>query len=1005
MIKKFFSMASALILLLLFAISSAVATFIESFYDTQTAWALVYSTFWFGLIQVYLCANLIYNIQEYKLFSLKKLPSLMFHISFVFILIGAGLTRYFGFEGEMYLKENQSSNSFNTFQSYIHFGVGTNENNFLTSIPKYISKLDNNDFNLNLKFGDKQANLKYKKFIPNAVYYWEKNNDGKAILEVLFSNDQNQRQITLTQGESVEIADMSFCFDSEPKQEKFIKITLENEEFFIQTNQDIDFLNMINMNKTKLNKNSKQKFENLGFYSLHKINFAPKTMLSHAKKSVKSGNNGKDAILADLITDSSRDEIVIFRDEEATLMEKNGNVFFAAWSPTKINLPFEIKLNKFVFERYPGSKSPKNYSSFVSIIDQNNSFDYHIFMNHVLDYKGYRFFQHSYDMQETGSVLSVNYDPGKIPTYIGYFLLTIGLLLNILNPNSRFRKLLSYFNKNTLILAFALIFINQLHADPHINKEYAKELASLIVQDSNGRMKPFDTLSHEILTKIYGSTNIFNLNSNEALFSMHINSDFWANANIIKIKDKQIKKILNMPPNQKYTSFSNFFDKNTEYKLLKHSELANRKSPSTRSLFDKEIVKIDEKINILYSVFMGDFFRVIPKQNDKNNAWHSPTSVIMGFKGDERKQSLEILQNIFDTAIEAQNNNDWSMATKSLKDLKNYQFTHGSSVIPSKNHIYFEILFNKYNVFKNLIFVYLLIGLILFVNVFVKMSKKSKICDFIFKSAYYINIAAFILQSIWMGIRWYISGHAPWSNSYESMVYIAWALILCGIIFANKSQISLSLTNILAGITLFTAHLSWLDPQITTLVPVLQSYWLTIHVSVITASYGFLGLCCMLGLFTLILFSMQGKNENLELSKNILETTKINEISMILGLSLLIIGNFLGGVWANESWGRYWGWDSKETWSLISILTYTAVLHERFVKKLNSQIIFAISSLFAYWAIIMTYFGVNFYLTGMHSYASGEPVQTPEFVIIVIIIFVFVSVLGIIRGKKYSKPL
>ena len=203
---------------------------------------------------------------------------------------------------------------------------------------------------------------------------------------------------------------------------------------------------------------------------------------------------------------------------------------------------------------------------------------------------------------------------------------------------------------------------------------------------------------------------------------------------------------------------------------------------------------------------------------------------------------------------------------------------------------------------------------------------------------------------------------------------------------------------------LFVAHLSWIDPQITNLQPVLRSYWLTIHVSVITASYGFLGLCSLLGIFTLLLFALQGKSENTRLSTNILEATRINEMAMILGLCLLTFGNFLGGVWANESWGRYWGWDSKETWALISILVYAAVLHMRFVKCLNSQLTFAVASMFAYWVIVFTYFGVNFYLTGMHSYAAGDAVQVPAFVY-VIGIGMFVLWGLALRGKKYSKTL
>ena len=299
--------------------------------------------------------------------------------------------------------------------------------------------------------------------------------------------------------------------------------------------------------------------------------------------------------------------------------------------------------------------------------------------------------------------------------------------------------------------------------------------------------------------------------------------------------------------------------------------------------------------------------------------------------------------------------------------------------------------------------VYLIAGLALLLVVFIRLASNVRL-NVIFKIVYIVNILAFIAHTAGLALRWYISGHAPWSDSYESLVYIAWALALSGIVFSRRSAISLALTAILAGCVLFVAHLSWIDPQITNLQPVLRSYWLTIHVSVITASYGFLGLCSLLGIFTLLLFALQGKSENTRLSTNILEATRINEMAMILGLCLLTFGNFLGGVWANESWGRYWGWDSKETWALISILVYAATLHMRFVKCLNSQLVYAVASMFAYWAIVFTYFGVNFYLTGMHSYAAGDIVQVPAFVYITLIgMFVLWGLA--LRGKKYSKTL
>ena len=240
-----------------------------------------------------------------------------------------------------------------------------------------------------------------------------------------------------------------------------------------------------------------------------------------------------------------------------------------------------------------------------------------------------------------------------------------------------------------------------------------------------------------------------------------------------------------------------------------------------------------------------------------------------------------------------------------------------------------------------------------------------------------------MLHTLGLISRWYIAGYAPWSNAYESMIYIAWAGAAAGLIFFRKSLLSVSATNFVAGITLFVANLGFMDPQIGTLVPVLKSYWLNIHVSVITASYSFFGLSLVLGVVALVLFILRSDKRK-HIDQSILNINAINEISLILGLGLLTIGTFLGGVWANESWGRYWGWDPKETWSLITIVAYTVVLHVRLVKRFNTPYIFSVVSTLGFYAVLMTYFGVNFYLSGKHSYASGEPVPIPTFLYVMV---------------------
>ena len=250
----------------------------------------------------------------------------------------------------------------------------------------------------------------------------------------------------------------------------------------------------------------------------------------------------------------------------------------------------------------------------------------------------------------------------------------------------------------------------------------------------------------------------------------------------------------------------------------------------------------------------------------------------------------------------------------------------------------------------------------------------------IMRVSWAILFIGFAIHVLGMGIRWYIAGHAPWSNAYESIVFIAGSTVLAGIILARQSPFALAGTAILAGVTMGVAHMNFINPEITNLVPVLKSYWLMIHVATILSGDGFLGLGSILSLMVLILFIIRGKKGNENIDRSIKELTNLSEMGLIIGLFLLTIGNFLGGVWANESWGRYWGWDSKETWAAVTILIYASVLHLRFLPALKSTFAFNVASAWAYSSVLMTYFGVNYYLSGLHSYAAGDPVPIPMWV-------------------------
>ncbi len=1053
-IKSIGDLRVSVVLFLLFALFCALATFIESAYGTPTAWAMVYDTFWFEYIQLLLGINLLCGMFRYKMFGLKKLPLMIFHISFLFILVGSAMTRYAGFEGILPIREHTQNSLIESSKTSLRISAIKDGERYSAVNDRYIGNLPfANSFKLKLNLGDDQAVLKYKDLILNAHYTYKENNNSDPLLVLMLSQKGSQGvDVKFEKGEVKNIEGVNFAFMNDNVKAPFVKI---DENLTLSSSENLHFLSMLDGQNLDLKIGEKANAKERRLYEIKDISFVVKAASLHAQEALEGSNRpqdesfwlwfksawlevgrtmlistfgepqnwknslllhfkdfalsnenknleltGSNALKLELSYKNESKEFYIFEYNKPIMIELAGQKFFISWALSYEQLPFDIYLRDFVLDRYPGSMSPASYASEITVKNNNENFDYRIFMNNVLDYDGYRFYQSSYDQDEKGTVLSVNKDPGKIPTYIGYFLLCLGMFMNFLNPHSRFRTLARLINKDTLkhtsvIISILLLsfgsektFAQDLNSTlPVVNTNHAKALATLIVQKSaDGRMVPFDTLSREILEKIHQSDSYKGQNSNAVMLSMLVDVDKWQMEPFILMPQNQavrdaIANILEIP-SAKYISYKDFFDENNRYKLQKYVENANRKNPNARGVFDKEIIKLDERANVVNLVFSGELFKFIPVQNNPNNVWLAPFSAVTTLKGDEGHIVLALIQNYFSAVENAFKDGNWTRADEGLKFIKEYQEKIGYKVMPSKTKVEMEIFSNKAEIFVKLAPVYLIAGFLLLILVFSKMVVPNLKISFIFKVVYVLNVLAFVIHTVGLGLRAYLSGHAPWSNGYESMVYIAWALSLSGIFFSRKSPIALSLTSILSGVVLMVAHLSEMNPQITNLVPVLNSYWLSIHVSVITASYGFLGLCALLGVFTLFLMCFLKKDGkyNLNILRNITEATRINEMAMIFGLCLLTVGNFLGAIWANESWGRYWSWDSKETWALVSILVYAAILHLRMIPKYCNQFVFALWSMFAYWVIIMTYFGVNYFLTGLHSYAAGEAAQIPNYV-------------------------
>jgi cytochrome c-type biogenesis protein CcsB len=672
-------------------------------------------------------------------------------------------------------------------------------------------------------------------------------------------------------------------------------------------------------------------------------------------------------------------------------------------------LPFSLRLNDFVLERYPGSNSPSGYKSNVVLIDKavNLEKPFTIFMNNILKYKGYRFYQSSYDPDEKGTVLSVNHDlAGMMATYTGYGLLFLFIILSLLNKKSVFNNVnAGYWNSAlrkkapVVIILFLLSGFGNIHAQKLIaDKTAAEEFGKVLVQDQKGRTKPLFTLSNDILRKVTKENKFEELTSMQVFLGVYLDFDHWKDLPMIKVSNRDLQKSLGI--NRNLAAFTDLVNlEGGSYKLTEPVTKVYSKAPGARTKADKEIMKVDERVNILYMIYTGGFLKIFPLHDDSHN-WGSPDEAL---KAATTKEDSLYLKNIIPLFTEALQTNNTATAKHIAASVKDYQKKFARYDLPPESKSKAEYLYYKLMIFERLFPFYATIGLLMLIGLIVMVIRGRKNISLFVRILSWILFAGFLFHTFGLGIRWYVAGHSPMSNGYESMIFISWVTLLAGFIFSRRSAFALSATAVLAGMTLMVAHLSFMDPEITNLVPVLKSYWLTLHVSVITGSYGFLGLGAILGIISMILVSLSDDKNVERISVTLDELTVINYKTLTLGLYLLTIGTFLGAIWANESWGRYWGWDPKETWSLITIIVYSFVIHSRMIPGMKDIYTFNLLSLFAFSSVLMTYFGVNYYLSGLHSYAAGDSVPVPVFVYVAVIVLVTLAVFAYLKYRKWER--
>jgi len=1056
-----FSTKLMAVLFIVFSVAMGVGTFIEDRYNTTTARILIYNSWWFETIMGLFFINFIGNIKRYQLYKKEKWATLILHLSFVFIILGAFITRYISFEGMMPIKQGETVNQIFSDKTYLTALVDGDYNGEIKrrQFEKgvYLSAVTSNDFSLNGDFNGIPFEIEYVDFIMNAAEVIEPDDTGKFHLKLVESSSGERHEHFLVEGEIQNIHNLLFAFNKPT--DGAINIIKNGDDYTISTPFEGDYMRMADQFKDRVIADTLQTLNFRSLYNLAGAQFVLPELPVKGKVIKKSNNDFKekpgitDDILKVKVTSQGKEEIVELSGEQGKMGEpvaiKLGDLEFTLFFGSKVyETPFKVTLDKFIATKYPGTES--SYSGFesqVTVVDteMNENFDARIFMNNVLDYRGYRFFQASFFPDESGTILSVNHDWwGTTITYIGYTLLYLSMLAILFLKGSRFvdlkekLKKLEIKKKNLLsvllfFISFGLFAQQQNPHDGHdhgapvtqqpmvqkaptttqidslisafkVTDEHAAKFAKLVIQDDGGRMKPVHTFSSELLRKVSKSETYKDLSSDQVLVSMTQFPQLWFQVPFIYLEknNDSLHNVLGIEKGLKYAKLIDFFDERGNYKLSPYLEEAFIAAVPNK--FQKDFMEADKKVNLLHLALSGNILKVFPIPYDKNNKWVSyPELNDAGFTGIDSTFTKNVIPLYLDALDLTFRGQDYKAADNYLNGLVNFQKKYGKEIYPSDEKINAEILYNDFDIFKALFSWYLYAGLLMFIAVIAKIFWSNKFLNIATKIFSVIIVFLFVLHTAGLIARWYISGHAPWSDAYESMIYVAWATMLFGLIFGRKSQLTVASTALVVAMILMVAHWNWMDPEIANLQAVLNSYWLMIHVAVIVGSYGPFALGMILGIVSLLLIIFTNEKNKKKMELNITEITYINEMALTVGLVMLTIGNFLGGQWANESWGRYWGWDPKETWALISIMTYAFVIHARFVPALRGKWTFNVMSIFSFYVILMTYFGVNFYLSGLHSYASGDKVVTPSFIYYSVGILTTLSVVAYIKHKKYYK--
>lgn len=637
-------------------------------------------------------------------------------------------------------------------------------------------------------------------------------------------------------------------------------------------------------------------------------------------------------------------------------------------------LPFSLCLQKFEAKMHDGTNAVADYSSKFTVIDGDDKSEGEVSMNNIYSHRSYRLYQSSYDEDGKGSVLAINADPYGIPvTYTGYALLFISLVWMLFDPKGGYRKLLKspLLKKGALITALILSMgnIQTLHAESAtgnlqnavLPKETAEKFGELHIL-YNDRICPVQTFALDFCKKIYGARSYQGLTAEQVLSGWVFYGNTWANEPFIKIKSGEMKTAMNLPD---YASLNTFF--NREMGGYTIGQYVQEYYNGQQDKFHQQAADIDGKIQIIMELREGISLKVLPYTFTKNvkatkdhsfikagtTTWFSPVDKLP--QAVEHQHALYI-RNVFSLLNGDVKAGNTSRVNEFFVKMKKYQEVSSGNSLPTATQYKAERINNAFPFATILFMANLTLGFIALFYTIYRMTKKREIKALNIALPILLGVS-FLALTFGLALRWIISGNIPMSNGYESMLTVAWFVMLISILMQLRIRIVMVFGFLISGFFLLVSHINQMDPAIGQMMPVLNSPLLSIHVSIIMMSYALLSLTFICGIMGI---SLRSHGEELQ---------ALSRIFLYPALTTMGFGIFIGAIWANVSWGNYWSWDSKETWALITFMIYAVVVHTQSLPVFRKPLVYHIYITLAFLSIAMTYFGVNYFLTGMHSYA------------------------------------